>query len=86
MATPIDFTMLGGRLTMMWKPEPTGVFQSEEATKIVMQMEKVLREQIAQEIEQATESIQDKCKCGEPFLILMDGQGTVFADIARGQK
>ena len=50
MATPIDFTMLGGRLTMMWKPEPTGVFQSEEATKIVMQMEKVLRDQIADDI------------------------------------
>jgi len=44
-----------------------------------------LREQIAQEIEQATEAIQDQCKCGEPFLILMDGKGTVFADIARGK-
>jgi hypothetical protein len=50
MATPIDFTMLGGRLTMMWEPEPTGLFKSEEANNIVLQMEKVLRNQIADDI------------------------------------
>lgn len=50
MATPIDFTMLGGRLTMMWKPEPTGVFQSDEATKITVEMERILRDQIADDI------------------------------------
>lgn len=51
MSTPIEFVQLGGRLTMMWEPVPTGVFQSEEATKIVAQMESILREQIAKEVE-----------------------------------
>ncbi len=45
-----------------------------------------VREQIAQEIEEATEAIEDRCKCGAPFLIFMDGKDTVFANIARGQK
>lgn len=35
---------------MMWEPEPTGLFKSEEANNIVLQMEKVLRNQIADDI------------------------------------
>lgn len=77
MATPIEFTQLAGRLTMMWKPEPTGEFQSEEALKTMLQMEKVLREQIAEDIAAYMANYHgDFEKAITPFLL----------SIARGDK
>lgn len=44
------------------------------------------RNKIAQEIEQTQFSVEGKCKCGEPLLVVIFGKGSTFAAIARGQK